>query len=80
MTYYPAGMSQVSAREMVAVLFANGMSERAIAEATGTTQPTINRIRTGVHAEPRFSTWTAITELYLAKQAESARRKRVHGQ
>lgn len=58
---------------MLIALYEGGVSEQQIAEETGISQATVNRIRNGVHGEPKHSTWAAISQLYLKKQAEAAR-------
>lgn len=65
-------MSRPSAREMVLALYQGGMTDDEIAAATDVSQPTITRIRNGKHAEPRHSTWAAISDAYLKRQADKA--------
>lgn len=50
---------------MVAALYEAGMTDKVIAEKTGSTQATITRIRNGVHSEPKHKTWAAINQFYL---------------
>jgi transcriptional regulator with XRE-family HTH domain len=57
---------------MVEALYAGGMTDGEIAEQTGISQATINRIRNGMHAEPKHSTWVSINTLYLQRQAALA--------
>lgn len=57
---------------MLAELNTAGQTDQAVADATGLTQATVNRIRNGKHPEPKLATWKAISEFYLARQAEAA--------
>ena len=64
-------MATISAQDMVVAL-AQGMTDQEIADATGVSQPTITRIRNGVQVDPKHSTWEAISQVYLSKQAAQA--------
>jgi predicted transcriptional regulator len=57
---------------MVEALYTGGMTDQQIATATGISQASITRIRNGKQADPKYATWSAISELYLQKQAEAA--------
>lgn len=59
--------SLLSAKQMLVELSESGLTDEQIAEETRVSQPTITRIRNGVHAEPRHSTWAAINEAYVRR-------------
>lgn len=51
--------------ELVLVLRKSGWSQEQIAEATGVSQPTICRILSGQHKDPRYSVVERLRELVL---------------
>lgn len=64
-------MSLLSAQEMLVTLAEAGLTDDQIAGETKLSQPTVTRIRNGVHAEPRHSTWAAINEAYQRRFSPS---------
>jgi len=45
-------------------LISSGLTEQAIADAVGSTQPTINRIRTGETEDPKHSLGRSLERLH----------------
>jgi hypothetical protein len=54
--YYSMDMDTLTAHDILKKLSESGESDTEIANATGIPQPTISRIRSGAHADPREST------------------------
>lgn len=60
----------MTVQEMLNSLFEHGLSQKAVAERTGTTQPTIHRASKG--AGVRYETGKAIEALLEATQKSAA--------
>ena len=60
----------MTVQEMLNSLFERGLSQKAVAERTGTTQPTIHRASKG--ARVRYETGKAIEALLEATQKSAA--------
>lgn len=60
----------MSIQEMLSALFAKGLSQKAVAEKVGTTQPTIHRAAKG--AGIAYETGKAIEALYVEEIPQSA--------
>lgn len=60
----------MSIQEMLSALFAKGLSQKAVAEKVGTTQPTIHRAFKG--AGIAYETGKAIEALYCQEISQSA--------
>ena len=58
------GKNMKSLQEIVNDLILHGFTEEQIAKAVGATQPTINRIKTGVTANPGSDIGRRLDELY----------------
>lgn len=60
----------MTVQEMLSSLFAHGFSQKAVADRTGTTQPTIHRASKG--AGVKYETGKAVEALYLESIIKSA--------
>ena len=58
------GKNMKSLQEIVNDLILHGFTEEQIAKAVGSTQPTINRIKTGVTANPGSDIGRRLDDLY----------------
>lgn len=65
-------MNQLSPKDLVQALVDAGMSQTVIARITKTSQPTIGRILSGDHKDPRSSTVDALRALYQQVMAPKA--------
>jgi len=57
-------MKPLSAQELVQALLARGLSQTEIANCAKVSQPTIARIASGDHKDPRSSTVDALRAMY----------------
>lgn len=60
-------MSLLTAKQMLVELTEAGMTDEEIAKEAEVSQPTVTRIRNGVHAEPKHNTWAAIHGVYTKR-------------
>lgn len=61
-------MKPLSGQELVRALIAAGLSQTKIASIANVSQPTIARIASGDHKDPRSSTMDALRQLYSESQ------------
>jgi predicted transcriptional regulator len=54
-------------KELVEALEGMGLTQTEIADLTAVSQPTIARIKSGKHADPKWSTVEVLRALYEAK-------------
>ena len=67
-------MKFMTAQEMVSSLYRGGLTDKGIADETGVSQPTITRIRNGLHADPKHATWARILKAYSRSQSRAERK------
>ncbi|PHM39290.1 transcriptional regulator [Xenorhabdus mauleonii] len=58
-------MSKLSLQEMLQKLVESGYTQAQLSELTGVSQSSLSRILTGVSIDPRMSTASAISNLYV---------------